>query len=99
MPKITVAESAAGAERSVDQPQGGSLQDISDEHRLPIPFSCRSASCATCHVEVVEGGELLEAAQDEELMVLDIVGGPEGSRLACQVQVKPGAGAVKVRPL
>ncbi len=99
MPKIIVAENAVGAEREVDLPQGGALLDIADERRLPIPFSCRSATCATCHIEVLEGAELLEAPLDDEIMLLDVVGGPAGSRLACQAVVKPGSGVLKIRPV
>ena len=65
----------------------------------PIPFSCRSASCATCHVEVLAGGELMEPPEEAEQDLLDIVGGPPGSRLACQVIVKPGPGLIKIRSL
>jgi 2Fe-2S ferredoxin len=98
VPTIVVLENAVGAERSVECPEGGDLVDIADDKLLPIPFSCRSATCGTCHVEVLAGGEYLEEPLDDEASMLDILGGPEGSRLACQAQVKSGAGLIKIRP-
>lgn len=99
MPKIEYLESPAGPARETDAPSGGLLVDISDECLAPIPFSCRSASCATCHVEVVAGADLLEPPEELEIDLLDVIGGPEGSRLACQVTVKPGAGLIQLRSL
>jgi ferredoxin len=99
VPKIEFLTSAAGEFREADVPDGGALLDICDEALAPIPFSCRSASCATCHVEVVAGGEFLEPAEEMEQDLLDVVGGPEGSRLACQAKVKAGPGLIKLRSL
>lgn len=99
MPKIEYLESPAGPAKEADAPTGGLLVDISDECLAPIPFSCRSASCATCHVEVVAGAELLEPPEELELDLLDVIGGPEGSRLACQVHVKSGPGLIQLRSL
>ncbi len=99
MPTIEFLESPAGAAKQVSAPDGGDLVDIADESLAPIPFSCRSASCATCHVEVVAGAELLEPPDELEQDLLDVVGGPEGSRLACQARVKPGEGLIQLRSL
>jgi 2Fe-2S ferredoxin len=79
-------------------PEGAELVDVADEVRLPIPFSCRSASCATCLIEVVEGAELLAEPNPDERGLLEILGAPAEQRLACQVRVLPGAGRVVVRP-
>ena len=46
-------------------PEGGRLVDFCDELRAPIPFSCRSASCGTCRMEILEGTELLEPPRDD----------------------------------
>jgi ferredoxin len=99
VPKIEFLPSAAGGAKETDAPLGGPLLDICDEALAPIPFSCRSASCATCHIEVLAGGELMEPPDEPEQDLLDIVGGPAGSRLACQVIVKPGEGLIKIRSL
>lgn len=83
-----------------DAPDGGRLVDLCDEHHAPVPFSCRSASCGTCRVDVLEGADLLEPPRDEELDVLDIFGDdPARRRLACQVRARPGAGRIRLRPV
>lgn len=99
MPRIEFLSSSAGGARETDAPDGGALVDICDQALAPIPFSCRSASCATCHVEVVAGSELLEPAEEMERDLLDIVGGPENGRLACQARVKAGPGLIQIRSL
>lgn len=85
--------------REVHAPAGGAIVDLCDEHSAPVPFSCRSASCGTCRLIVLEGSELLAEAEDEELQVLDAFGaGPPNQRLGCQAKVLAGSGLVKVRP-
>lgn len=98
MPKLIVLENAVGPTREVDLPEGGELVDAADEVRLPIPFSCRSATCATCLIEVLEGAQWLEAPSADESELLGILAGPPENRLACQVRVKAGEGVIKVRP-
>ena len=92
--------SGGGAPRvvRVEAPEGGALVDICDESSAPVPFSCRSASCGTCRVEVLEGAALLETAKPTEIEVLDVFGDdPDSVRLACQTRVKAGAGIVRFR--
>ncbi|HEX2735425.1 MAG TPA: 2Fe-2S iron-sulfur cluster-binding protein [Polyangiaceae bacterium] len=98
MPKLVVLENAVGPERETELPEGGELVDAADEARLPIPFSCRSATCATCLIEIVEGAEHLEPPNDYERELLEILAGPPENRLACQARVRAGAGVLKVRP-
>jgi ferredoxin len=99
MPKVVVEANPAGGQKEVDVPDGGSVMDVADEQWLPIPFSCRSASCGTCQCEVLEGAEYLEAPGSDEADLLDVVGGPAGSRLACQLALKAGPGVVRLRPI
>ena len=96
MPQIRFEASAEGPAVDVEAPDGGRLVDICDDARAPVPFSCRSASCATCRVEVLEGRELLRPAKDDELDVLAIFGS-EDCRLACQAVVEPGEGLLRLR--
>jgi ferredoxin len=85
-----------GKEKRIDVPEGGEVVDICDEHFAPIPFSCRSASCGTCQVEVLEGGELLEPPNEAEGELLVFLGNK--GRLACQARVRAGVeGVVKLR--
>jgi ferredoxin len=83
----------------VPAPLGARLLDLCDEKSAGVPFSCRSASCGTCRVDVLEGADFLEPAADEELDVLDLFGDdPKRCRLACQVRVRQGDGRLRVRP-
>jgi ferredoxin len=94
-----VFESLQGANMVVDAPDGARLIDLCDERSAPVPFSCRSASCGTCRIDVLAGAALLEPPGDEELDVLDAFGdSPDERRLACQARVKAGPGVLRVRP-
>jgi ferredoxin len=96
---IVVFESPGAAPLEVAAPDGGALIDLCDERAAPVPFSCRSASCGTCRVEILEGDALLEPPADDELDVLDIFGDdPATTRLACQARVKNGPGRLRLRP-
>ena len=78
--------------------EGGSLGDLCDSHNAPIPFSCRSANCGTCRIEVLQGAELLLPAEDEELDVLDAFAeAPPNKRLACQAKMRPGNEPLRLR--
>jgi 2Fe-2S ferredoxin len=73
----------------LDVEVGSRLVDVTDEHpRADVPYSCRSASCGTCRVEVVEGMEGLSKPDDDELDVLDIFGNEENVRLCCQISLE-----------
>ena len=98
VPKIEFLGNTIGPAKTVDVENGGELVDICDKYFAPIPFSCRSASCGTCHVEIVEGEELLAPPEEQEEELLDILGGDgETRRLACQARVKPGPGLIRIR--
>jgi 2Fe-2S ferredoxin len=79
-------------------PEGGLLVAICDAARLPVPFSCRSASCGTCHVRVLEGSEFLEPKEEAERDLLAFLSAREDTRLACQARVRPGAGLIRLEP-
>lgn len=97
MPKIEFLASSAGRAKIVDRPEGGDLLDICDEILAPIPFSCRSATCATCEIVVVEGIEHFEAPGEEEADLLGILGNRKNHRIACQAKLREGVGLVKLR--
>jgi ferredoxin len=99
MPKIEFSANSIGQAKLVDAEQGGELVDICDEYLAPIPFSCRSASCGTCHVAVLEGAEFLETPNDDEEELLRVLGGDGSTRLACQARVKPGPGLIRLRSM
>lgn len=73
----------------VETKAGTHLVDLCDDHPASeVPFSCRSASCGTCRVEVKEGMENLSKPQDDELDVLDVFGDGKNIRLCCQVKLE-----------
>ena len=79
---------------------GDALIDLCDESRAPVPFSCRSASCGTCRIVVLDGAAGLDEPKDEELDVLDCFGvKPPRFRLACQAKIGAAASLVCVRPV
>ncbi|MEO5728097.1 MAG: 2Fe-2S iron-sulfur cluster-binding protein [Byssovorax sp.] len=78
---------------------GGRLLDACDDARAPVAFSCRSASCGTCRVEVLTGAELLEPPGPDELEVLAIFAAAPRERLACQAVVRSGAGLIRLGPV
>jgi ferredoxin len=107
MPRFVFDGNEVGPPVSMDAEEGGSLLDICDEAGAAVVFSCRSASCGTCRVDVLEGAELLTPPKRDELEVLEIFasssGGGDGDpsraprRLACQAVARPGAGLIHLR--
>jgi len=72
---------------------GEAIMDITDANpAAEIPYSCRAATCGTCRVEVVAGGEALSTPDEFELEVLEIFGDtPDRVRLCCQARIVGGA--------
>ena len=97
MPTIEFLGNGFGATKTIEAPDGGALVDLCDEHFAPVPFSCRSASCGTCHTEVLLGIELFTPAEPEEQELLDLLGGGKTSRLACQAAVRAGPGLIRLK--
>jgi ferredoxin len=97
LPRIEFEGNGFGTTKTVEAPEGGALVDLCDEHFAPIPFSCRSASCGTCHVAVLAGMEYLEPPEPLEQELLDLLGRDPNSRLACQAIVVPGDGLIRLR--
>lgn len=91
MSSIRVRFEPAGFE--VDAQPGEAIMDITDANpAAEVPYSCRAATCGTCRVQVVEGGEALSIADEFELEVLDIFGDtPDKVRLCCQTKLVGGS--------
>jgi ferredoxin len=98
MPTIEFEGSGMAGEKTAEVPEGGELLDICDSVLAPVAFSCRSASCGTCHIEILQGEDLLDPPGEEEQDLLDLLDGPANGRLACQAKVKPGPGLIRIRP-
>lgn len=77
---------------------GGTFVDLTDDHpKAEVPYSCRSASCGTCRVEVVEGADAMAPAEDDELEVLEIFGDEGSVRLCCQLKLAHDTDRVVLR--
>lgn len=91
-------ESSTGRIVEIDSPSGAALVDLCDAHDAPIPFNCRSASCGTCRIHVIEGADELLPPAEDELDLLDVFNSkPPNVRLACQARLRPGAARLWVK--
>jgi ferredoxin len=66
-----------------------SLMEVLKASEYAIAATCGGmALCATCHVEILQGGESLRTPNDTELDMIDTL--PDAtskSRLACQIRL------------
>lgn len=97
---ITV-EDQHGTVRQLEIPEGInlSLMEVLRASAYDILATCGGmALCATCHIEVLEGGENLAPLNDAELDMLDTL--PDAShlsRLACQIRLDAALDGLKIR--
>ena len=70
---------------------GDAIVDLCDDHDAPIPFGCRSASCATCIIVVDDPDHVLAPPETDEqdLLATERLSLPH--RLACQARVREDA--------
>lgn len=87
-PAVEFEASKWGGAIRMDKPLSESLMDLCDDVGAPVPFSCRGASCSTCRIEVLDGGDLLESPNSFEQELIDSFKTPRGIRFACQVALK-----------
>jgi ferredoxin len=67
---------------------GERLIDICDRSATPISFSCRSGSCGTCAIRVLQGmANLSPLNEKEEIVIADLEAPDPHIRLACQVRI------------
>ncbi|QBQ42150.1 2Fe-2S iron-sulfur cluster-binding protein [Sphingobacterium psychroaquaticum] len=66
-----------------------SLMELLKASEYEVLATCGGmALCATCHVQVVSGGDHLHPAEDQELDMLDTLpDADDDSRLACQLRL------------
>jgi len=98
---ITIyVEEADGNFRTVEAPtdMGLSLMEVLKASEYPIAATCGGmALCASCHIEVLEGQDFMEAS-DAELDMLDTL--PvvsDSSRLACQMRLNDEMDGLRIR--
>jgi len=97
MPTFSFEGNEHGSAVTADVKDGGRLIDVCDEVHAAVVFSCRSASCGTCRIDVLEGGELLTPPGRDEHEVLEIFAAAPAHRLACQAVARPGPGLIRIR--
>lgn len=94
-------EGPGGQHRELEIPDGInlSLMEVLKASEYDILATCGGmALCATCHIQVTEGLEMLDERSDSELDMLDTLpNADDDSRLACQIKVGPQINGLKIR--
>ena len=77
---------------------GLSVMEVMKANELDVPAICGGmAICATCHVEVLQSGELPEPGDGEAYMLETLPHATATSRLSCQLRVNPDLDGLVVR--
>lgn len=84
MPPIVRFESE---DLEVDVDPGMRLVDLAAEVDCDMTFGCKSGSCGTCRVKILEGAAHLSAMQAEERDFLQGFGADKDERLGCQITI------------
>lgn len=100
MSKVTFIEPAGNAVE-IDVADGWSLMQAATSNGVDgMEAECSgSCACATCHCYVESHEELLPAAAENELAMLDNVAAERrsNSRLACQIKMSDALAGIVVR--
>ncbi len=72
----------------VDIPDGSLLAEL--DGKCSILFACKTGSCASCKVKVIEGMDNLEAPNDLEQAGLATFATDPSERLMCVCKIKKG---------
>jgi 2Fe-2S ferredoxin len=90
MISIEVQDSSGGLQ-TIDIPEeiNLSLMEVLKASEYAVKATCGGmALCATCHVEVIDGGEDIDLPNDAELDMIDTLpNATDRSRLACQIRM------------
>ena len=89
---LVIVTLADGSVHRLPAPAEWTAMEVIRDMGLPLKAECGGCcACATCHVYVLEGGEHLPAADEEEIDRLDTAQAVrENSRLACRLVLHPG---------
>ncbi len=74
--------------KTVEVADGSLLAEL--DGKTSILFACKTGSCGSCKVKVLEGAENLEAPNELEEMGLATFGSDPSERLMCQCKIKSG---------
>jgi ferredoxin len=83
MAKLTITND----KKSYEMPSGTRIVEYCDKNNTAILFGCRSASCGTCMIQVVDGMNHLSPKGDKEKDLLEMVSAGQHERLACQCSI------------
>lgn len=93
MPKIYFKNQ----DKWVEVEEGISILDAAMRHGIPLYHTCGgNASCSTCRIAVLKGGEHLSAMEEIETQVLDSFDLKPPCRLGCQAQILEGDVQVEI---
>lgn len=92
MPKITFPSTGA----SYEVEAGTSLLDFCQSHDTPVNFGCTAGACGTCASIVEAADGAVQAADEDELELLEHTTDEKGARLCCLLKV---SGDISVTPL
>jgi ferredoxin len=74
-------------EKSIEIPNGKTIQEATDGMDVGILYGCRSGRCGSCIVRVVENMDNLSHPEKREKIVLKNLMATPDERLACQARV------------
>jgi ferredoxin, 2Fe-2S len=100
MENVSIAVHQGSSATSIDAPlgMGLSLMEILKSYDYPIEATCGGmALCATCHIEVMSDTQLMEASDDEWLILQSLPNFTDRSRLACQISIEPEIDGLVIR--
>ncbi len=94
-------EGQNGERRVLEVPEdmGLNLMEVLKAYEYDIQATCGGmALCATCHIEVLGGGEKLGEINDNEMATLDTLPDADrNSRLACQLRPDAAMNGLVIR--
>ncbi len=71
----------------VEAPVGISLEEVASFSHADITFGCKSGSCGTCRVSILNQHTQCVPPSSEEASFLKQLGDSSNERLACQVKI------------
>lgn len=74
--------------QTVEVPDGAQLECL--DGKSSVLFACKSATCGSCMVKVLEGAENLEQPNEVEESGLQAFSSDSKQRLMCQCKIKKG---------
>ena len=75
-------------DQTVEVPDGSQLECL--DGKSSVLFACKSATCGSCMVKVLEGAENLEKPNEAEDSGLQAFSSDPKQRLMCQCKIKKG---------